>query len=154
MGNIGNSSKHATFEDIQCLFTDLYVHSTTYQTQHYSTKNKYNINKEKYYLINTLPNNQQNILIWNTLNHIDEEITINSALNNNDNIHIYIYGKNHLDNCVEKKYNQLKTLGFRHVYIYKGGLFEWLCLQDIYGFESFPTTTKELDILKFKPLKI
>ena len=32
----------------------------------------------------------------------------------------------------------------------QGGLFEWLCLQDIYGFEDFPTTKKELDILKFK----
>ncbi len=27
-------------------------------------------------------------------------------------------------------------------------MFEWLLLQDIYGFESFPTTSKVLDILK------
>jgi hypothetical protein len=32
-----------------------------------------------------------------------------------------------------------------------GGLFEWLMLQDIYGKELFPTTKKELDLLKFKP---
>ena len=48
------------------------------------------------------------------------------------------------------KYTQLLNLGFTNVYIYPGGLFEWLCLQDIYGFENFPTTKKELDILRFK----
>ena len=41
-------------------------------------------------------------------------------------------------------------LGFTNIYIYAGGLFEWLCLQDIYGSSSFPTTKKELDILKYK----
>jgi hypothetical protein len=30
-------------------------------------------------------------------------------------------------------------------------MFEWLLLQDIYGAASFPTTSKELDILKYKP---
>ena len=42
-------------------------------------------------------------------------------------------------------------LGFCNVYVYPGGIFEWLCLQDIYGEKEFPTTSKELDILKFKP---
>ena len=49
-----------------------------------------------------------------------------------------------------KKYDQLIGLGFPNVFIYPGGLFEWLCLQDIYGYDNFPTTIKELDILKFK----
>jgi hypothetical protein len=31
-----------------------------------------------------------------------------------------------------------------------GGLFEWLMLQDIYGYDEFPTTKKELDFLKYK----
>jgi hypothetical protein len=35
-----------------------------------------------------------------------------------------------------------------------GGLFEWLMLQDIYGSDEFPTTKKELDILKYKPNKM
>ena len=43
------------------------------------------------------------------------------------------------------------SLGFYNVYLYNGGLFEWLLLQDIYGFDEFPTTKKELDILKYKP---
>ena len=33
-------------------------------------------------------------------------------------------------------------------------MFEWMLLQDIYNANDFPTTKKELDILKFKPNKI
>ena len=51
-----------------------------------------------------------------------------------------------------KKYLKLMELGFTNIYIYAGGLFEWLCLQDIYGEDEFPTTIKELDVLKFKPI--
>ena len=42
-------------------------------------------------------------------------------------------------------------LGFQKVFIYQGGMFEWLLLQDIYGHKEFPTTKKILDILKYKP---
>ena len=69
-------------------------------------------------------------------------------------INIIIYGKNSNDETIYKKYKQLQELGFTNIYVYPGGLFEWLLLQDIYGTEDFPTTTKELDILKFKPVKI
>ena len=62
------------------------------------------------------------------------------------------------DNCndekIYSKYNQLQSLGFYNVYIYTGGLFEWLMLQDIYSEKEFPTTKKELDILKYKPNKV
>ena len=58
------------------------------------------------------------------------------------------------DNTVENKFSQIKSLGFKKVFIYKGGLFEWLLLQDIYGEENFKTTSKILDILKYKPTKI
>ena len=37
------------------------------------------------------------------------------------------------------------------MFVYTGGLFEWLMLQDIYGETEFPTSKKELDILRFKP---
>ena len=63
---------------------------------------------------------------------------------------IVIYGKNNSDKTVETKYLKLCELGFTKIYIYPGGLFEWLLLQDIYGFSDFPTTKKELDILKYK----
>ena len=69
------------------------------------------------------------------------------------NINIIIYGKNSNDEKIYNKYNQLISLGFYNVYIYSGGLFEWLMLQDIYGEKEFPTTKKELDILKYKSNK-
>jgi hypothetical protein len=57
---------------------------------------------------------------------------------------------NKFDASVDKKYYQLISLGCKRVFIYRGGLFEWLLLQDIYGFSAFPTTKKILDILKYK----
>ena len=47
----------------------------------------------------------------------------------------------------------MTTLGFQNIYLYVGGLFEWLMLQDIYGDKEFPTTSKQLDFLKYKPVK-
>ena len=41
--------------------------------------------------------------------------------------------------------------GFQEVYIYSGGLFEWLLLQDIYSENEFPTTSKVQDFLFYKP---
>lgn len=105
------------------------------------------------YLINTLKNNEQNCLICNTVSCVDEETIINEIIENHDQNEtiIIVYGKNTNDTSVEKKYNQLKKLGFEKVYIYKGGMFEWLLLQDIYGFDEFQTNTKIIDILKYKP---
>jgi hypothetical protein len=67
---------------------------------------------------------------------------------------IVIYGKNAGDIRVDHKYNQLWKLGFTDIYIYLGGLFEWLLLQDIYGMEEFPTTCRELDILKYRGSRV
>ena len=41
-------------------------------------------------------------------------------------------------------------LGFKNIYVYPGGMFEWLLLQDIYGDDLFQTTSKIQDILKYK----
>jgi hypothetical protein len=38
--------------------------------------------------------------------------------------------------------------------MYLGGMFEWMLLQDIYGRDEFPTTSKVLDILKYKPKRL
>lgn len=108
-------------------------------------------NPEIYLIINTLPLNEQNCLIINTTIATEEESFINKCLKENKTIRIIIYGKNCNDDTVQKKYNQLISLGFYNIYIYNGGLFEWLLLQDIYGKDLFPTTKKELDLLKFKP---
>lgn len=110
-------------------------------------------NSEMYLLINTLPLNEQNCLILGTLNANEEEQTINNLLKNNINAQIIVYGKNCNDETAIKKCNQLLSIGFYNVLLYNGGLFEWILLQDIYGDDLFPTTKKELDILKFKPIK-
>ena len=130
MGNI-QSIKKINFEDLQFAIKkpDLYI------------------------IINTLPLNEQQCLINGTLKAENEEQTINKYLKENINIKIIIYGKNCNDETTEKKYNQLTNIGFYNIYIYNGGLFEWLLLQDIYGTDIFPTTKKEFDILKYKPDK-
>ena len=110
-------------------------------------------NSEMYLIINTLELNEQNCLILGTLNANEEEQTINNLLKNNINVQIIVYGKNCNDETAIKKYNQLLSIGFYNVLLYNGGLFEWILLQDIYGDDLFPTTKKEKDILKFKPIK-
>ena len=107
-------------------------------------------NNINFIIINTLNNNNQKCLIKNTILAENEETTINYYLKNNKNINILIYGENCCDKKLIEKVNQLKQLGFNNLYIYIGGLFEWLLLQDIYGEEEFPTTEKCLDILKYK----
>jgi len=108
-------------------------------------------NPEVYIIINTLPNNEQNFLIVNSILATEEEQLINKLLKENKMKRIIIYGKNANDETVNKKHEQLTSLGFYNTFIYSGGLFEWILLQDIYGSDLFPTTKKELDILKFKP---
>ena len=102
-----------------------------------------------YLLINTLDKNNQTCLIQGTI-PIEQEVEIINKSLNNKQLRIIIYGRNTNDDRIIHKYRQLVNLGFMNIFIYPGGLFEWLCLQDIYGFEAFLTTTKELDILKFK----
>lgn len=124
---------------------------------------------EKYILINTLPNNLQDILIPTTIDSSKEENYINDIIDFNKSImstiSIIIYGKNCCDETVSDKYKQITRYGFNNVYIYQGGLFEYLLLNDIYGNENFSlikninneykkiTQTINIDILKYKPIK-
>jgi hypothetical protein len=128
MGN-QNSVQRMNFEDIQHILK----------------------NKETYCLINTLPNNKQECLIPNTVSGNREEAYINELLNTDLDRQMVIYGANTNDLLIHEKYDQLFKLGFKNISIYPGGMFEWLCLQDIYSDDLFPTTKKELDILKYKP---
>lgn len=107
-------------------------------------------NPEIYLIINTLPITEQKCLIINTTLATDEEVIINKFMKDNKSIRIIIYGKNCNDENVNKKYHQLYSLGFYNIFVYLGGLFEWLMLQDIYGKEFFPTTKVDVDLLKYK----
>jgi hypothetical protein len=104
-------------------------------------------------LINTLPPENQDCLILTTLSYDLEERTINDLLvqGKQRERRIILYGTSSADAKPDEKYKQLLGLGFPEVYVYSGGLFEWMLLQDIYGLDEFPTTKKVLDILKWKP---
>ena len=128
MGNQQSFAKKANFEDVQKIIN----------------------NEIGGILINTMNPNEQSCLITNTTSIIEEELIMNNYIKTDKKINIIIYDKNSDEMRILKKYRQLVDLGFTNVYIYTGGLFEWLLLQDIYGSTEFPTTTKELDILKFK----
>lgn len=133
MGNQTSASIHINYEDMQFILR----------------------HPEEYILINTLQRHEQDCLIANTLSFEREENILNQCLQQSTfDVRIVVYGKHCTDETVSSKHQQLLSLGFREVYIYQGGLFEWLLLQDIYGENEFPTTSKELNLLKFKPSKL
>ena len=100
-------------------------------------------------LINTLPLERQDCLIKGTIPANTEVALINTLLKKSMNACITVYGENATDDSAGKKCRQLSGLGFKDVKVYAGGLFEWLLLQDIYGVDSFPTTSHQLDILRY-----
>ena len=108
---------------------------------------------ESFLLIHTLNDSEQECLIPYTLRADQEERILNECIKKQmmKQRKIVIYGKNANDEKIYTKYNQLQNLGFHQVFLYPGGLFEWLLLQDIYGSAEFSTTKQELDLLKFKP---
>jgi hypothetical protein len=110
-------------------------------------------NPDIYLILNTLSGDAQDCLIHNTLSMELEEPTINQMITQSRQQvkRILIYGKNNTDDTVERKAKQLTDLGFEEVYVYNGGLFEWMILQDIYGADEFPTTQKVIDLLKYRP---
>ena len=110
-------------------------------------------NTDKYRLICTMILSESHCLIQGTIPIDREEMLINTMLNTSskNSSHIIIYGKHANDRSVITRYTQLKTLGFPNVYIYLGGMFEWMLLQDIYGDSLFPTTTRVIDLLVYKP---
>jgi len=110
-------------------------------------------NKNSCLLVNTLPITDQECLISHTLPATAEESIINTSITQNRDIPIILYGRNTSDNSVLIKYEQLNKLGFRYVYIYPGGMFEWILLQEIYGSDNFPTTSKVKDLYRFRPDK-
>lgn len=141
-----NSKFKINYEDVQM--------ACKYSYNSNNNKNDDNDNKNKYAIINTLDPVYQTCLIPNTIPIAEEEEIVNDIITNSKKTKIIIYGLNSNDEKVYSKYEQLVKLGVKYVYIYNGGMFEWLLLQDVYGRELFPTTSRELDILKYKPRKI
>jgi len=146
-----HSKNKINYEDVQHAYKFSYKNNDNY--------NNHNDDHKKYIIINTMDKHLQLCLIQNTISIQHEEETINSILNNkyqfsnSNDITVIIYGMNSNDESIYSKYEQLVKLGIKNVFIYTGGMFEWLLLQDIYGYDLFPTTSRELDILKYKPRK-
>lgn len=104
-------------------------------------------------IINVLPTFEQGCLIAGTTDAMKEESILNdmmSSLSVADK-KIIVYGKHCNDENVSVKVQQLQILGIKDLFVYRGGLFEWMLLQDIYGHSEFPTTSRMNDILQFKP---
>jgi len=99
-------------------------------------------------LINVLDNSDQSVLIAGTVKTTEEVAAVEDALRRK--FPIIVYGKHANDLAAIAKCAQLHSLGSRP-YLYTGGLFEWLLLQDIYGAEAFPTMGKTVDLLRYKP---
>jgi hypothetical protein len=130
MGNAASIKNPANFEDVQ-RFVSV---------------------KDAHILLNVMDETYQDILIFKTLSAYDEVKTLETLIDDAEfDYKILIYGKNMNDiEKILKKQKQLEALGFSEVYVYFGGLFEWVLLQDIYGKELFKTTRSVTDILRYK----
>jgi len=106
--------------------------------------------KNELLIINTLPSSDQGLLIAGTISWEKEIKAVETAIQKKESI--FIYGRHCNDETIYVKYEQIRKLGGK-VYLYAGGLFEWLLLQDIYGVSEFHTTStfKTIDLLKYKP---
>ena len=135
------------------MFNNLF--KTKYNTVSFEDVQSAILKPANYIIINTMLATNQNCLIKTTISYQGEENLINEYINNYDfsSKTFIIYGENTNDDSIETKFKQMQGLGFANVYIYRGGMFEWLLLQDIYGQDEFPTTSKLLDILKYKPTR-
>lgn len=132
MGNQVSLVPKVSYEDIQMV---------VYRNQHAAYSSL---------IINTLPEKMQHCLIKTTVDFRHEEQIINECLSVNPSIMIIVYGKNSNDITILHKYEQLTKLGFVNVYIYMGGLFEWLLLHEIYGKDLFKITKYDRDHLKYR----
>ena len=95
----------------------------------------------------------ESVLISGTLSVSEEETFMNEYISKyvENQKTIVLYGRNNCDDSPRKKLAQLLSLGISDVYIYSGGMFEWVLLQDIYGASEFPTTSVVTDIIAYRP---
>jgi hypothetical protein len=136
MGNQVSLVPKVSYEDIQMVvYRNMHVQHSTL-------------------IINTLPPSLQHCLIKTTLDIRFEERIVNTFIEQKPDIMIIVYGKNSNDITILYKYEQLVKLGFTNVYIYTGGIFEWMLLHEMYGKDLFQITKHEIDILRYRPKSV
>ena len=136
MGNQVSLVPKVSYEDIQMVvYRNMHVQHSTL-------------------IINTLPPSLQHCLIKTTLDIRFEERIVNTFIEQKPDIMIIVYGKNSNDITILHKYEQLVKLGFTNVYIYTGGIFEWMLLHEMYGKDLFQITKHEIDILRYRPKSV
>ena len=157
MGNELSNSKNPTninFEDVQLI---LQKQTNTYDDEEVYTKHPILIHTfvdvdVKEHDDGEFEQQQQRPIIKGTLNPKTETMVINQMMDGSISKRpIVVYGKNYSDQTIYIKAKQLVSYGFT-VYIYAGGIFEWLCLQEIFDTTLFPTsnaTSEESDLLKY-----
>ena len=98
-------------------------------------------------LISVFGNEEQSVLIEGTIRCEDEVAAVEDAIKRK--FPIIVYGRHANDEKALAKCVQLMSLG-SNAYLYGGGLFEWLLLQDVYGAELFLTNGTTIDHLQYK----
>ena len=79
---------------------------------------KYLLNKgNRFIIINTLDEKDQNCLIKGTVSPSEEVSIINKAITH-PTLYIVIYGKNNTDESIYRKYEKLLSLGFNNIFVY------------------------------------
>jgi hypothetical protein len=106
-------------------------------------------------LIHTFKPEEQHCLIRGSLTAAKEMAMVQELMSDSTtrDVMMVVYGRNYMDPKPYQQADHLRQLGFRRVYVYAGGLFEWLMLHDLYGAEAFPLvktdSTKDEDPLKY-----
>jgi len=113
-------------------------------------------------ILSTMITQRGSPFILGTLSKQLEEVTLSAMLRTKRfNIPILVYGHNSFDKTVETMCNILLNRGFTHVFVYIGGMFEWLLLNKLYGNNACPikctccntpTCWAKPDPLKFSPV--
>lgn len=76
---------------------------------------------------------------------------MDNYLKSNRAVKIIIYGKHCNDDLTEKSIINYLNWGFRTFIFMVEECLNGLLLQDIYGADEFPTSSKQTDHLKYKP---
>ena len=95
--------------------------------------------KEGNILITVISNHTDATLIKGTLGEAEELRHVNEIIRKkNLDERIFVYGENCSDSRVYSKARQLKKLGLKEVFVYTGGIFEWMLLGEVFGQDQFP----------------